>query len=211
MPSQFISIAEETGLIIDIGKWVLGRACVQAKEWQDAGYEPRVLSVNLSSRQFDQKDLVEVVSAALMDSGLDSRFIELEITESAVMSDPGGALKVLEKLKEMGVSISMDDFGTGYSSLNYLRMIPLDYLKIDRSFIVNIGKTKRDEAIIKAIVGIAHSLDLRVVAEGVEKEEQLAFLCECRCDEIQGYIVSRPVPASEMTKFLVKTDSACFS
>jgi diguanylate cyclase (GGDEF)-like protein len=211
MPSQFISIAEETGLIIDIGKWVLGRACVQAKEWQDAGYEPRVMSVNLSSRQFDQKDLVEVVSAALMDSGLDSRFIELEITESAVMSDPGGALKVLEKLKEMGVSISMDDFGTGYSSLNYLRMIPLDYLKIDRSFIVNIGKTKRDEAIIKAIVGIAHSLDLRVVAEGVEKEEQLAFLCECRCDEIQGYIVSRPVPASEMTKFLVKTDSACFS
>jgi diguanylate cyclase (GGDEF)-like protein len=211
MPSQFISIAEETGLIVDIGKWVLGRACAQAKEWQDAGYEPRVMSVNLSSRQFDQKDLVEVVSAALMDSGLDARFIELEITESAVMSDPGGAMRVLEMLKEMGVSISLDDFGTGYSSLNYLRMIPLDYLKIDRSFVVNIGKTKRDEAIIKAIIGIAHNLDLRVVAEGVEKEGQLAFLRECGCDEIQGYIVSRPVPASEMTKFLVKTDSAYFS
>ncbi|MGE5174574.1 MAG: putative bifunctional diguanylate cyclase/phosphodiesterase [Betaproteobacteria bacterium] len=208
LPSQFIGIAEETGLIMDIGKWTLKNACMQAREWQKAGYEPVVMSVNLSSRQFDQKDLIEVVSGALLDSGLDPRLFELEITESAVMRDPHGALKVLGMLREMGVIISMDDFGTGYSSLNYLRMIPLDYLKIDRSFVLNIGNATRDEAIIKAIIGIAHSLDLRVVAEGVENEEQLTFLRGCRCDEMQGYIVSRPVPSSEVTKFLVNSSSA---
>jgi diguanylate cyclase (GGDEF)-like protein len=204
MPAQFIGIAEETGLIIDIGKWALRHACIQAKEWQKAGYEPFVMSVNLSSRQFDQRDLTEVVAGALADSGLEAQYLELEITESAVMSDPDGALRVLGMLKEMGVHISMDDFGTGYSSLNYLRMIPLDYLKIDRSFVMNIGRAVRNEAIINAIIGIAHSLDLRVVAEGVASEEQLTFLRECGCDEIQGYIVSRPVPSSEVTKFLVK-------
>jgi polar amino acid transport system substrate-binding protein len=162
------------------------------------------MSVNLSSRQFDQRDLTEVVSGALADSGLEAQYLELEITESAVMRDPDGALRVLGMLKEMGVHISMDDFGTGYSSLNYLRMIPLDYLKIDRSFVMNIGRAARNEAIIKAIIGIAHSLDLRVVAEGVASEEQLTFLRECGCDEIQGYIVSRPVPSSEAAKFLVK-------
>ncbi|MDA8106655.1 MAG: EAL domain-containing protein [Nitrospiraceae bacterium] len=203
LPSQFIGIAEETGLIMDIGKWTLKNACMQAVEWQKRGYDPIVMSVNLSNRQFDQKDLVEVVSGALLDSGLDPRHFELEITESAVMRDPNGALKVLDMLREIGVIISMDDFGTGYSSLNYLRMIPLDYLKIDRSFVVNIGKATRDEAIIKAIIGIAHSLDLRVVAEGVENEEQLTFLRGCGCDEMQGYIVSRPVPSSEVTKFLI--------
>ena len=143
-------------------------------------------------------------SGALLDSGLDPRYFELEITESAVMRDPDGALRVLGILKEMGVIISMDDFGTGYSSLNYLRMIPLDYLKIDRSFVVNIGKATRDEAIVSAIIGIAHSLDLRVVAEGVENEEQLTFLQNCGCDEMQGYIVSRPIPSSEVTRFLFK-------
>jgi len=204
MPAQFIGIAEETGLIIDIGKWALRHACTQAKEWQKAGYEPFVMSVNLSSRQFDQRDLTEVVAGALADSGLEAQYLELEITESAVMRDPDGALRVLEMLKEMGVHISMDDFGTGYSSLNYLRMIPLDYLKIDRSFVMNIGRAARNEAIIKAIIGIAHSLDLRVVAEGVASEEQLTFLRECGCDEIQGYIVSRPLPSSEVAKFLVK-------
>ncbi|MDA8242429.1 MAG: EAL domain-containing protein [Nitrospiraceae bacterium] len=204
LPSQFIGIAEETGLIMDIGKWTLKNACMQAREWQKAGYGPVVMSVNLSNRQFDQKDLVEVVSGALLDSGLDPRHFELEITESAVMRDPNGALRVLGMLKEMGVIISMDDFGTGYSSLNYLRMIPLDYLKIDRSFVVNIGKATRDEAIVGAIIGIAHSLDLRVVAEGVENEEQLTFLQNCGCDEMQGYIVSRPIPSSEVTKFLAK-------
>jgi diguanylate cyclase (GGDEF)-like protein len=204
MPAQFIGIAEETGLIIDIGTWALRHACIQAKEWQNAGYEPFVMSVNLSSRQFDHKDLTEVVSGALADSGLEAQYLELEITESAVMRDPDGALRVLGTLKGMGVHISIDDFGTGYSSLNYLRMIPLDYLKIDRSFVMNIGRATRNEAIIKAIIGIAHSLDLRVVAEGVASEEQLTFLRGWGCDEIQGYIVSRPVSSSEVTKFLVK-------
>ncbi|MEJ2682973.1 MAG: EAL domain-containing protein [Candidatus Sulfobium sp.] len=203
-PSQFIPIAEESGLIIDIGKWALRHACIQAKEWQEAGYDPLVMSVNLSSRQFDQKDLVEVVSAALADSGLEARYFELEITESAVMRDPDGAWKVLGMLKEMGVTITIDDFGTGYSSLNYLRTIPLDYLKIDRSFVLNIGRERSDEAIIKAIMGIAHSLGLGVVAEGVENEEQLTFLRAHGCDEIQGYIVGRPVPSSEVTTLLVK-------
>ncbi len=204
MPSQFIRLAEETGLIIDLGKWALRQACVQSKEWHKAGYEPIVMSVNLSSRQFDQRDLIEEVSAALADSGHEARFFELEITESAVMRDPDGALKVLAGLKEMGVTISIDDFGTGYSSLNYLKMIPLDYLKIDRSFVMNIGRTSSDEAIIKAIIGIAHSLDLGVIAEGVENEDQLAFLQQCGCDEIQGFIVSQPVPASDVPKFLAK-------
>jgi len=204
MPSQFISIAEETGLITELGKWALRHACMQAKEWQNAGYESLVVSVNLSSRQFDQRDLIDIVSDALEDSGLEGRHLELEITESAVMRDPDGALKALLMLKKMGVHISIDDFGTGYSSLNYLRTIPLDYLKIDRSFVVNVGRAVSDEAIIKAIIAIAHSLDLRVVAEGVENEEQLTFLRENGCDEIQGYIVSRPVPASDVTKFLVK-------
>jgi diguanylate cyclase (GGDEF)-like protein len=204
MPSQFIGIAEETGLIIDLGKWALKHACRQAKEWQEAGYEPIVMSVNLSCRQFDQRDLVEDVATALADSGLEAVSLELELTESAIMRDPDGALRVLARLKEMGVTLSIDDFGTGYSSLNYLRMIPLDYLKIDRSFIVNIGRVRSDEAIIKSIIGLAHRLDLGVVAEGVENEEQLTFLRVCGCDEIQGYIVSRPVPALEVTKFLVK-------
>ncbi|SPQ01530.1 conserved hypothetical protein [Candidatus Sulfobium mesophilum] len=210
LPSQFISIAEETGLIIELGKWALGRACAQAKQWQEAGYEPIVMSVNLSSRQFDQKDLVDVVSNALIDSGLEARFFELEITESAVMRDPDGAMRVLAVLKEMGVTISIDDFGTGYSSLNYLRMIPLDYLKIDRSFVVNIGRVRSDEAIIKAIIGIAHSLDLRVTAEGVESIEQLSFLRACGCDEIQGYIVSPPVPDSEVERLLYRSNSPIF-
>lgn len=204
MPSQFIGIAEETGLIMDLGKWTLKNACIQAVEWQKAGYEPVVMSVNLSNRQFDQKDLVDVVSRAMLDSGLDPRYFELEITESAVMRDPDGALRILDELKEMGVHISMDDFGTGYSSLNYLRMIPLDSLKIDRSFVVNIGRATRDEAIVKAIVGIAHSLELRVVAEGVENEEQLNFLQVCGCDEMQGYIVSQPLPSPAITNLLVK-------
>ncbi len=211
MPAQYISIAEETGLIIELGKWALGRACAQAKQWQKAGYDPLVMSVNLSSRQFDQKDLIDVVSSALVDSGLEARFFELEITESAVMRDPDGAMKILAVLKEMGVTISIDDFGTGYSSLNYLRMIPLDYLKIDRSFIANIGKVRSDEAIIKATIGIAHSLDLRVVAEGVENTEQLSFLRACGCDEIQGYIVSPPVPNSEVEKLLSRSSSRSFS
>jgi predicted signal transduction protein with EAL and GGDEF domain len=210
LPSQFISIAEETGLIIELGKWALGRACAQAKQWQEAGYEPIVMSVNLSSRQFDQKDLVDVVSNALIDSGLEARFFELEITESAVMRDPDGAMRVLAVLKEMGVTISIDDFGTGYSSLNYLRMIPLDYLKIDRSFVVNIGRVRSDEAIIKAIIGIAHSLDLRVIAEGVESIEQLSFLRACGCDEIQGYIISPPVPDSEVERLLCRSNSPIF-
>jgi diguanylate cyclase (GGDEF)-like protein len=210
LPSQFISIAEETGLIVELGKWALGRACAQAKQWQEGGYEPIVMSVNLSSRQFDQKDLVDVVSNALIDSGLEARFFELEITESAVMRDPDGAMRVLAILKEMGVTISIDDFGTGYSSLNYLRMIPLDYLKIDRSFVVNIGRVRSDEAIIKATIGIAHSLDLRVVAEGVESIEQLSFLRACGCDEIQGYIVSPPLPDSEVERLLYRSNSPIF-
>jgi diguanylate cyclase (GGDEF)-like protein len=211
LPSQFIAIAEETGLIVELGKWALRNACLQAKEWHKAGCAPFVVSVNLSNRQFDQKDLIDHVSSALVNSGLEAKSLELEITESAVMRDPDGALGVLKVLKEMGVSIAIDDFGTGYSSLNYLRMIPLDYLKIDRSFIVNIGRARSDEAIIKSIIGIAHSLGLRVIAEGVEEEEQLVYLRACGCDEIQGYLVSRPVPASEVMKFLANHDSTCFS
>ena len=207
MPSQFIGIAEQKGLIINIGTWALRNACTHLKEWHKAGYRPFTVSVNVSSRQLDQKNLVEIVSRALIDSGLEGQCLELEITESAVMRDPEGSLKILKALKEAGVRLSIDDFGTGYSSLNYLRMFPLDSLKIDKSFIANIGKSKSDEVIVKTVVNMAHGLNLTVVAEGVESEEQLDFLMDCGCDEIQGYLISRPAYALEITRLLKPINS----
>ncbi|HMK43245.1 MAG TPA: EAL domain-containing protein, partial [Dissulfurispiraceae bacterium] len=203
-PSVFIPVAEESGLILPIGEWVLRQACKQNKVWQDAGLDPVIISVNLSSRQFDQPDLLNVVSRALNTAGLSPQYLELEITESAIMRNPEDAIKMLHGLKALGVRIAIDDFGTGYSSLAYLRRIPLDYLKIDRSFVANIELNRSDETIIRAITAMAHSLDLKVIAEGVENEDQLRFLQGCKCEAVQGFFFSRPVPAEVATEVLAQ-------
>jgi diguanylate cyclase (GGDEF)-like protein/PAS domain S-box-containing protein len=201
-PGEFIPLAEETGLIVPIGEWVLSTACSQNRAWQHAGNKPFRVAVNLSGRQFDQEDLIEVVSGALRDTGLDPQYLELEITESTIMKNPEKAATTLQKLKGMGIWLSIDDFGTGYSSLGNLRKFPIDTLKIDRSFVMNITTDSDDAAITAAIIAMAHSLKLGVTAEGVESEGQQSFLRELGCDVVQGYLFSRPVPAEEFIKLV---------
>ena len=203
-PSQFIPLLEETGLIIPVGEWILRTACLQNKAWQEEGYEPIVVSVNVSNRQFNQKNMIAIVTQALRDANLPPEYLELEITESMIMQDPEEAIAILHKFKDMGIQISMDDFGIGYSSLNYLRFVPLNALKIDRSFVMNLATSRSDAAIIEAIIALAHSLNLKVIAEGVETEEQLTFLKSHGCDETQGFLLSRPLPVEEISKFLTK-------
>jgi len=203
-PVEFISLAEETGLIVPIGEWVLRAACIQNKAWQDADNKLMRMSVNLSSRQFDQDGLIEIVSKALHDSVLDPRYLELEITESTIMKNPEKAATTLQKLKDMGICLSIDDFGTGYSSLGNLRRFPLDTLKIDRSFIMNITTGSDDAAITTAIIAMAHSLKLRVIAEGVETKEQQTFLRDLGCHEMQGFLFSQPLEANDFFELLQK-------
>ncbi len=199
-PATFIPVAEETGLIIPIGEWVLKTACLQNKAWQDQGYEPIVVSVNLSIRQFLKSDLIDQIARILVETGLEPRYLELEITESMTM-DVERTIQTLQELKELGVGISMDDFGTGYSSLNNLKRFPIDKLKIDQSFIRDLPNGSKDAAIVSTIIGMAKNLHLKAIAEGVEKLEQMNFLKEKDCDEIQGYYWSRPLPAMEMESF----------
>ena len=201
-PSGFIPLAEETGQIIAIDEWVLYTACLQNRAWQEAGFTPMVIAVNLSTSHLENRKLTKVVAQALQKSGLEPQYLELEITESKIMKNPVTSIMVLNELKAMGVLIAIDDFGTGHSSLNYLRQIPLDYVKIDRSFVMNITKAPHDIAIIKSIITLAHSLNLKVIAEGVETEQQLEFLREQECDEVQGYLFSKPVPANIFKQLL---------
>jgi diguanylate cyclase (GGDEF)-like protein len=196
-PADFIPLAEECGLIGPIGEWVIREACRQAREWQQAGVAALRVSVNLSASQFRQEGLVDSIRRALDDVGLQARFLEVELTESAVMSDPEGSIAILEQLSTMGVLVSVDDFGTGYSSMSYLRRFPIDKLKIDRVFISEIIDRPEDASIVRAIVSLAHSLRLKVVAEGVETPAQLAFLTAVGCDEYQGYHFSQPLPVAE--------------
>ena len=196
-PAQFIALAEETGLIVPIGEWVLRTACAQNKSWQEQGLPPLRIAVNLSARQFAHERLLQDVEKVLNETGLDPALLELEITESMVMHDPERTVTLLGKLKSMGVSISIDDFGTGYSSLNYLKRFPIDSVKIDRSFIKDLPMDGDDAAITVAIIAMAHGLKLNVIAEGVETAEQLRFLREHKCDEMQGYYFSKPVPEHE--------------
>ncbi|MFO7811840.1 MAG: EAL domain-containing protein, partial [Pelovirga sp.] len=201
-PGQFIPLAEETGLIVPIGTWVLEEACRQSLAWQAGGWPPIQIAVNLSARQFRQGDLAATVNAILSESGLNPSLLELELTESMIMDDPQGAEQALVALKNLGVSLSLDDFGTGYSSLNYLSRFPVDHLKIDQSFIRDIGTSAARTAVVSSIIDIAHNLQLTAIAEGVETSEQLAFLITNGCDAMQGYLFSKPLPADELARLL---------
>ena len=201
-PDQFIPLAEETGLIVPISDWVLREACNQNKAWQDAGLPPIDIAVNISARLFQQEGLQFTINKVLMETGLDPEHLELELTESTLMHDPDLAIEILYQLKAMGVRISIDDFGTGYSSLNYLKRFPIDALKIDRSFVKEITTNADDAAVATAVVAMARSLKLKVVAEGVETLEQLEFLRSLNCDEIQGYFINRPANVEEFTQFI---------
>lgn len=203
-PDKFIPVAEESGLIVSIGEWVLRTACRQNKTWQDMGLPHIRMAVNLSARQFRQPHLLAVVAKAMEDAGLDSYSdsLELEVTESVIMKDMEGTIDTLNKLHEMGVRLSIDDFGMGYSSLSYLKRFPINTLKIDQSFVRDITTDADDAAIAATIVTLGHSLKLNVIAEGVETAQQLALLRDMKCDEMQGYYFSRPLPAAEMEKLL---------
>jgi diguanylate cyclase (GGDEF)-like protein/PAS domain S-box-containing protein len=206
-PGDFIPMAEETGLIVQIGEWVLRSACAQLKAWENAGLcggtnEGMKMAVNLSARQFKQHNIVNMVSRVLQETGCDPGRLELEITESVVMDDPEAAVATLRQLSGMGVSLAIDDFGTGYSSLTYLKRFPLDALKIDRSFVRDITTDSDDAAIAKAVIALAHSMKLIVIAEGVETAEQLAFLREQQCDQMQGYFLSRAVSPESIEELL---------
>jgi diguanylate cyclase (GGDEF)-like protein len=194
-PSEFISMAEETGLIAPLGEWVLRSACAQNVAWQKAGLPPMSVAVNLSARQFQQQDLVDTVARILKETGLAAQWLEVEITEGTAMQNADYTNILLQGLKQMGVQIALDDFGTGYSSLNYLRKFPIDTLKIDQSFVRDLASDVNDAAIANAVIVLAHSLRLKVIAEGVETPQQLAFLREHQCDVYQGFLFSSPVPA----------------
>ena len=201
-PAEFIPLAEETGLIVPIGKWVLHTALAQNKAWQEDGLAPIKMSVNFSSVQFRQKDPVDLVANALRETGLNPGYMELEITESVIMKGADVVIKKFQELKELGIHICMDDFGTGYSSLSYLKRFPIDILKIDQSFARNVTTDTNDASIVMATIAMAHGLGMTTVAEGVETKEQLEFFRSQKCEVVQGYLFSKPLPAEEITKLL---------
>ena len=201
-PLHFIAIAEETGMIIPIGEWVLRTACRQARAWHDAGYPWLRIAVNISARQFKQDTFVGLVKSILDESGLPPEYLELELTESTIMERADTNIQALRELKKLGCTLAIDDFGTGYSSLSYLKHFPIDRLKIDRSFVRDLNTDGDDAAIAEAIIFMAHSLKLDVVAEGVELEEQLNFLHSRNCDTLQGYLMSPPLSVDDVTDLL---------
>ncbi|HUP29013.1 MAG TPA: EAL domain-containing protein [Usitatibacter sp.] len=196
-PGEFIPILEDTGLIVPVGEWVLLRVCRQIRDWQAMGLEVLPIAVNLSARQFHQRDLDGVVARIVVETGIDPALLELELTESVLMREPEEAARSMRRLQAMGIHIAVDDFGTGYSSLAYLKRFPIAALKVDRAFISDVTRNPEDAAITIAIINLAHSLGMKVVAEGVEGEEQLEFLRLHRCDEYQGYLFSPPVPVAD--------------
>jgi len=201
-PGKFIPLAEETGLIVPIGEWVVRTACLQTKAWQNAGLPTVTVAVNISARQFREKNLLQAVAKILAETGLDPAQLELEVTESVIMHDAQHVIAALQAFRDMGVKLSVDDFGTGYSSLSYLKRFPVDRLKIDQSFVRDITTDADDAAIAQAVITLGHTMNLRVIAEGVETPEQLAFLRRNQCDEMQGYLFGKPMPAHEFGKLL---------
>lgn len=203
-PAKFIPLAEETGLIMPIGEWALHEACQAAKRWQTQGFEPVGVAVNISPKQFRHQDVAQIVTDALKESMLDAKYLEVEITETAVMDDVEGAISKLKAIHTMGVHISVDDFGTGYTSINYLRQFPVNVLKIDQTFIKGIPHDPNDIAITSAVIALGHNLGLEIIAEGVETAEQMQYLAEHNCDSIQGYFLSRPLPESKIIQQFTK-------
>jgi diguanylate cyclase (GGDEF)-like protein len=203
-PAEFIPLAEDTGLILPLGQWVMREACRQNRAWQDQGLPSMPVAINLSAVQLRRTDLVGAVAAVLHESALEPRFLELEITESVVMQNAAEAIGMLAELSRMGVHVAIDDFGTGYSSLSYLKRFPLRGLKIDRSFVRDISSDPDDAAIVQAIIALAHGLRLKVIAEGVETPEQLQFLRSLGSDEYQGYYRSKPLPADAFARLLAQ-------
>ena len=202
MPAQFVPVLEETGMVVAVGEWVLRTACRQMVAWREAGHAPLTVAINLSPRQFGQSNLGQVIDNVLQETGADPQWLELEITEGSLMGDAEASVALLRKLKEKGIRISVDDFGTGYSSLSYLKRFPIDTLKIDQSFVRDVTTNPDDAAIAGTIIAMGHSLNLQVIAEGVETCDQLTFLRTHGCDEVQGYLFSRAVPAEEMSTLL---------
>lgn len=199
-PAEFIPLAEDTGLIVGVGEWVLRTACAQNKLWQDGGHARLRVAVNLSARQFQEQNLSAKICQILGETGLDPQYLELELTESSFMESTDATVKALGELREMGVEISVDDFGTGYSSLGYLKRLPIDTLKIDQTFVREVATGPDSVAIVQAIIALGHNLGMKVVAEGVETEDQLRLLHQLNCDYAQGYLWSRPVPAEEFER-----------
>jgi diguanylate cyclase (GGDEF)-like protein/PAS domain S-box-containing protein len=197
-PMQFIPIAETSGLIMPIGEFVIRTVCRQIQTWQKAGYKPINVALNVSSHQFERQDLAGIIKAALQDTMISPNCLGLEITESAIMGNSETERQTLTELNDLGIGLAIDDFGTGYSSLSYLKQLPLDYLKIDKSFIDDVVSDSRDQAIVRATIVMAHGLNMKTIAEGVETEAQLTFLQTHGCDEIQGYLFSRPLPADQI-------------
>jgi EAL domain-containing protein (putative c-di-GMP-specific phosphodiesterase class I) len=204
-PADFVPLAEETGLVVELGSWVLEEACRHAAQWQlehDAGF---VVSVNLSGRQLAQPDLADRFAAVIERTGVLPANLCFEITESVLMADADAAIAVIERIRALGVQLAIDDFGTGYSSLGYLKRFPVDIVKIDRAFVAGLGTDAGDTAIVSAVVGLGHALGLRVVAEGVETQEQLAELVALGCDEAQGYFFAPPQPVQDLTELIGRT------
>jgi EAL domain-containing protein (putative c-di-GMP-specific phosphodiesterase class I) len=201
-PAQFISVAEDCGLIIPIGKWVTRESCQHAKAWADAGLPIAKIAVNVSSLEFRDENFVTNLLATLEETGLDPKLLVLELTESVLMQRAETTASILQVVRQKGARVAIDDFGTGYSSLSYLRKFPVDILKIDQSFVRQISASEEDRAIVTAVIGLAHNLRLRVIAEGVETQDELAFLRDCQCDEVQGYYFSRPLPADAFAELL---------
>jgi predicted signal transduction protein with EAL and GGDEF domain len=202
MPDRFIPIAEETGLIIPLDRWVLQEACRQLRVWTDDGMDDFVLSVNVSSRQFHQGELTSEVQEALLASDIEPNRLEVEVTEGTLIDDIEPARVTLDRLRDLGVRISIDDFGTGYSSLSYLKRLPIDVLKIDRSFIHALPEDQDDAAISEAIVSLGHTLNMEIVAEGVETQDQFDFLGGLGCDTAQGYLIAAPLPVAQFAEFV---------
>jgi EAL domain-containing protein (putative c-di-GMP-specific phosphodiesterase class I) len=207
-PLEFIAILEDTGLILPVGEWVIGEVCRQLKAWQAQGMAVPPVAVNLSARQLQQADLAGAVERIVGRAGVDPALLEFELTESMLMTNPESAVEILTRIKSLGIRLSVDDFGTGYSSLAYLKRFPLDALKIDRTFVRDLPDDPDDAAITKAVIRLAHSLSLKVVAEGVENADQLRELERYGCDQIQGYYVSRPVPAHGCAALLAGATAA---